>query len=72
MRALYVCILRSPLIKKICMEVSWKVGFPLYWYDNWNIRKTKLRPIQKHDVIYVTSNEGYLNCWRDQEDQLQM
>ena len=54
------------------MEVSWKVGFPLYWYDNWNIRKTKLRPIQKHDVIYVISNEGYLNCWRDQEDQLQM
>ena len=35
------------------------------------MRKTKLRPTQKHDVIYVIANEGYLNRWRD-KDQLQM
>ena len=35
------------------------------------MRKTKLRPTQKHDVIYVIANEGYLNRWRDM-DQPQM
>ena len=35
------------------------------------MRKTKLRPTQKQDVIYVIANEGYLNRWRD-KDQPQM
>ena len=59
-RALHVSILRSLLVKKNCKEVSWKVG------------KMKLRPTQKHNVIYEISDEENLNRWRDKEDQLQM
>ena len=36
------------------------------------MRKTEIRTSQKHDVIYIISNEEYLNRWRDKEDQLQM
>ena len=32
----------------------------------------KLRPTQKHNVIYEISNEENLNHWRDKKDQLQM
>ena len=36
------------------------------------MRKTEIRTTQKRDVIYIISNEEYLNRWRDKEDQLQM
>ena len=35
------------------------------------MRKTEIRTTQKRDVIYIISNEEYLNRWRDKEDQLQ-
>ena len=44
-----------------------------FFYTDKNIKTLeKLKPIQKHDVIYVISNEEYLNSWRDKEDQLQL
>ena len=36
------------------------------------MRKTEIRTTQKRDVIYIISNEEYLNRLRDKEDQLQM